>query len=305
MRGLAELSNPYSCTVLTIGNFDGVHLGHRKLISQLVDKSREFGIPSVLMSFFPHPSKILRPDKSSPRLFSTEDLEAELRALHVNVLIIEPFNYELSQLSAEEFLTRRIIPALNPREIVIGYDFAFGRERGGSAPALRELGKKFKFALTQLDPVLDKGEIVSSSLIRNSLACGDVVRVSELLQRLFYVSGQVEKGDGRGESLGFPTANLKIDGELIPAEGVYMTYFHAEGDTFPSVTNIGRKPTFHSEHDITVETHVLGQHKNFYAKRARVEFLKRVRSELKFSSARELIVQISHDVNEAKKYFGL
>ncbi|MCB0349771.1 MAG: bifunctional riboflavin kinase/FAD synthetase [Bdellovibrionales bacterium] len=305
VQGISEIKYPLKGSVLTIGNFDGVHIGHQQLIAQVVEKAKKNGLCSVIITFAPHPSKVLRPESPVAQLFPVEDMAKQMEKMGVDVLIVEPFDLKFSQLSAAEFIGQRVTPVLCPKEIIVGYDFAFGRGREGSFDNLLSLSKKYSFDLSRLDPVTLNGEIVSSSRVRELLKQGDVDQVSMLLGRPFYLSGIIERGEGRGEKLGFPTANLNTQFEVLPAIGVYITYFIVDDEYLPSLTNVGRKPTFHDSHEISIETFVLDKGRSFYGESSRIQFLSRIRPELKFSSARELICQIDKDVNVAKKYFGL
>ncbi|OFZ12513.1 MAG: riboflavin biosynthesis protein RibF [Bdellovibrionales bacterium RBG_16_40_8] len=304
-HGLKSMSTLKSGCVLTIGNFDGVHLGHRTIISQLLERSRQFKVPGVVMTFDPHPSMVLRPQNPTKRLFSLLDLKEQLSELEVSELIIEPFTFEFSQISAQDFISRLIVPILHPLDILIGYDFVFGRNREGSLSVLMELAKKYSFNIEQVAPINYNNEVVSSTRIRKLIESGDVSQARDLLGRPYYIEGEVVRGEGRGEKLGYATANINFSSEVLPALGVYITEFQIAGKKLASVTNIGRKPTFHENYDITVETHVINAHENFYGRNIRVDFLKRLRAELKFNSSYELIEQIDKDVLEAKKYFSI
>lgn len=304
IRGLNSIGESLSGCVLTLGNFDGMHRGHQALIAEVVNMSKIIREPSAVMTFDPHPARVLHPESPVPRLFPMKDLEERLLILGVDVLVVEPFTKQLAQKSADEFIQNLIWPLLHPREIFIGYDFAFGRGREGTATLLRGWGKKFGYGVHQLQPVLKDGEVVSSSLIRELITAGQVEHAAQLLGRPFYLEGEIVNGEGRGRALGFSTANLQTSGEVLPAIGVYVTHMVIEGRSLPAVTNVGRKPTFHVSHGLSIETHVLETDTSFYGKTVKVEFLKRIRPELKFPSANELINQIQQDISETKKYFG-
>jgi riboflavin kinase/FMN adenylyltransferase len=304
VSGLNEVNPPLRASVVTIGNFDGMHLGHRALISQVIEKSNQLSCSSAVVTFDPHPSRILRPDQPVLSLFSRRDLEEELRALGVQVLVIQKFTREFARTSAEDFIVKQLLPSLHPRELVVGHDFTFGRDREGTFSSLRILAEAQKFKLTRCEPVLLNGEIVSSSLIRRFIQEGEVEKVSGYLKRPYYVEGLVVSGDSRGAKLGFATANLKTAAELMPLPGVYITQFTADGRTYPSLTNVGFKPTFHTRHELTIETHVLDVKKEFGKMNVRVTFLKRLRAELKFANAEELVHQIKIDVETARHYFS-
>ena len=303
-KGLRGLSPLKSGCVLTIGNFDGVHLGHREIISQLVERSKQLGVPGVVLTFNPHPSQVLRPKNPARRLFSIKDLEIQLCQLAVDQLIIEPFTVEFSQISAEDFISQLVVPVLHPRHIIIGHDFVFGHAQEGTLPVLSELAKRHNFLIEQVAPVMRNGEFVSSTRIRKLIESGDVTQAKELLGRPFYIEGEVVLGEGRGKKLGYATANTHFVSEILPADGVYVTEFCVGERKLESVTNIGHKPTFHENYKFTVETHVLNSQELFYSQSVRISFLRRLRPELKFSSPCELIIQIEKDVLETKKYFS-
>lgn len=305
IKGLSELEFSLSKCVLTIGNFDGLHIGHRALISQLIETAKNLKIPSVVLTFEPHPSRILRPQEPVPLLFSPADLQEQLKKMGVDILISEPFTRDFSLMSAEQFLGERIVPKLHPQKLVVGYDFALGRERSGSFETLERLSKKMNFHAAKMSAVVSGGEIVSSSLIRKIISSGGLARAQELLSRPYYLEGLVVQGDGRGEKLGFPTANLDLKSEVLPPTGVYITNTVCEDGVYPSVTNFGYRPTFYDNKRLLAETHVLNIRPNLYGQNIRLELLTCLRPELKFKSAHELILQIKQDVIDAKKYFGI
>jgi riboflavin kinase / FMN adenylyltransferase len=260
----------------------------------------------VVLTFFPHPSKILRPLEPVPRLFSLKNLEHELRQLGVDVLIAEPFTFNFAAVTAEKFISEYVVPHLHPKEVIVGYDFAFGSGREGTFSILESLGSKNSFTVKRVEPVSLGGEIVSSTLIRKYLAEGELDKAAALLGRTYSIDGYVVSGEGRGSQIGFATANIHADTEVLPATGVYITRLQIDGVTLPSVTNIGHKPTFHEKFELTIESHILNNfNANIYSKNIKLEFLRRLRPELKFPSRYELMKQIELDVAETKKYFGL
>lgn len=298
-------SSPWAGCVLTIGNFDGLHVGHRTLISQLTETAKKLKIQSVVLTFDPHPSRILRPQNPASQLFTQEDLQEQLKIMGVDYLVVEPFTRDFSLLSAEQFLGEFIVPLLKPQKIIVGHDFALGRERSGSLEVLSGLAQKMKFQLLKMAPVFFDEKIISSSLIRQIIRRGDVVSANKMLGRPYYLAGEVVHGDGRGGKLGFPTANLELTSEVVPALGVYITRAIFGQRTYPSVTNVGHRPTFYGEQKLSVETHVLTGSPDLYNQNLRLELLTGLRSELKFQSTHELISQITQDVADAKKYFGI
>lgn len=302
--GLQNIGSDQQGGVMTLGSFDGLHLGHRQLVGEVIDKSQEFHVPSIVMTFDPHPSQVLRPENPSPRLFPVEDLESELSTMGVSALVIEPFTQALAQTSAGDFMDH-IVGRIRPRVLVVGYDFAFGRSREGDWPMLQNYAKGHGFQVIRKDPLMVNGRVVSSTSIRQFLQAGEVEAAAEYLGRPYYLSGTVVHGEGRGEHLGFPTLNLSTSTEIRLAAGVYVTKVRCGGVEWPSITNVGHKPTFHTNSPLTVETHLLDAGQNLYHQAIQVDFLKRLRSELKFPNAHALIEQIREDVSVAKKYFGL
>jgi riboflavin kinase/FMN adenylyltransferase len=306
-NGLNDIPADGAIRVLTVGSFDGLHLGHRSLIGQVIAKAKEFGVRSAVLSFDPHPAAVLRPDKPLARLFGIGDLVEQLSAMGVDDLILEPFTLELAKLSAKEFV-QKILQRTKIKMLIVGYDFAFGHNREGGFDEILAFGREFGFDVFRLSPHELGGEVVSSSRIRKLIEQGDVLEAQKLLGRPYYLEGQVESGDGRGRSLGFATANLKCQTMLKPQPGVYVTKFRDSGEPSGSgrisVTNVGYKPTFHTHHELTIETHVLDADVNFVGKNVRVDFYQRLREELKFNSPRELIEQIEKDVQRTRNFFG-
>lgn len=305
IRGLKNLASPLSNVAMTLGNFDGIHLGHRSLISQVIEMSKKYNGSSLVMTFDPHPSQLLRPDRPAQRLFDLQDQEEQLRLLGVDQFVIEPFTESLAQLSPDDFIKQVIWPYLHPQYICVGHDFAFGRDRQGSFAVLERLARHCGFQVEQIPPVLHRKKIISSSRIREEIRKGHVETAREMLARPYYVKGRVIRGEGRGRRLGFPTANVAVGSDLLPGEGVYITHFLSGERTYASLTNIGRKPTFHESYDVSVECYALDGSADFLNENVRILFLKYLRGEMKFPSAQDLVSQIKKDVVAAKKYFGM
>jgi riboflavin kinase / FMN adenylyltransferase len=302
INGLASHTRQPTPVILTIGNFDGLHVGHRALVSQVIESARKTGALSTVISFDPHPTQVLRPESPSPRLFSVNDLIEQLRQMNLDQIVIEPFTRELSKFSAQDFI-KYLTDHLLITKLCVGHDFKFGHDREGSSSKLKELAEKFGFELSEVAPFALQNEIVSSSLIRKSLTSGDVELAARFLARPYYVEGEVVSGDGRGQQLGFATANLACVSEIVPASGVYITSFEVHGQKMNSISNLGYKPTFHANGPLTIETHVLDQNEQFVGQKVRVEFLKRLRSEIKFTSPQALIEQIRSDIAQTRKFF--
>lgn len=303
VKGISQISKDLHESVVTIGNFDGLHLGHQALINKTVELSRQFSVSSVVMSFRPHPMKVLFPEKELHRLFGFRDQEDQLKLMGVEYFVQQPFSRELSELSAERFLNELILKPMNPKALVVGYDFAFGANREGSISYLEKYCEKYNIELHVQSPIRVDGEIVSSSLLRKLISNGEVSFASKCLDRNFYLEGVVEKGAGRGKQIGFPTANVFTKAETFPGLGVYASITQIGGKRYLSVTNVGKNPTFEEEtrRPIQVETHILDFDEDIYGDNIRVEFCEFLRPEKKFSSVEELISQIKQDVETARE----
>lgn len=292
---LARFS-PTKDMVLTIGVFDGVHIGHKYLISQLNERARREGLGSGVVTFRQHPREVLKSQVELPFLTTIEERTALLKKEGVDTVIPLSFTRELAQLSAREFVGL-LKKYLRMRGMVIGPDFALGRNREGKADVLSRLGQEMGFSVTVIPPIKVNGDVVSSTAIRDALANGDMAKVINLLGRPFSLQGEVVRGAGRGgEVVGFPTANLDIDRkQALPAEGVYATWAYVNNEVYKSMTNIGRAPTF-GENERTVEVLLINYHNNLYERKLRIDIMERVRDEKRFESVEALRKQIEEDV---------
>jgi riboflavin kinase / FMN adenylyltransferase len=291
--------------VVTMGNFDGVHRGHETLVKQAVSRARELGIPAVALTFDPHPERALRPELGL-RLLSTGAQRAQLlERLGIETLVEIDFDHRFAAISAEEFVRDYLIHRLEVREVWLGTNFHFGAERLGDVGSLSILGHELGFVVVGVDPVLAGDEVVSSTRIRREVARGHVGETWELLGRPFFVDGSVYRGERMGRRLGFPTMNIEVENELMPAHGVYVTVVHIPsfGRLFPCVTNIGVKPTVYEKYRVTVETHVIDFSSDVLREPVRLFFLMRLRDEKVFASTMELVGQIRRDVDSARLYF--
>ena len=293
---LAELS-PEKDMLLTIGVFDGVHLGHKYLISQLTERARQQNLLSGVVTFRQHPREALSTQTRLSYLTSLTEKVNLLKNEGVDAVITLSFSQELAQLSARQFVGL-LKKHLRMRGLIIGPDFALGRNREGNADTLRTLGQDMNFSVTVIPPVRMKGEVVSSTAIRNALADGDMQRVTNLIGRFFSLQGGVTVGVGRGTELGFPTANLEIDPkQALPSEGVYATWSYIDGKTYQSMTSIGRRPTF-GGNERTIETYILDYHGNLYGRQLKIDIVERLRDEKRFDTVEELKKQIAEDVKQ-------
>ena len=295
---LGRLS-PKKDMLLTIGVFDGVHLGHKYLLSQLTEHARQQNLLSGVVTFRQHPQEVLSPQTKLPYLTNLAEKVNLLKNEGVEAIITLSFTSELAQLSAHQFVSL-LKRYLRMRGLVIGPDFTLGRNREGNTNSLRTLGRDMNFTVTVIPPIMVNGEVVSSTAIRNALANGDMKRVLNLVGRPFSLNGRVTKGAGRGVELGFPTANLDIDpGQALPADGVYATWTYIDGQAYQSMTNIGQQPTFGGSQRI-VEVYILDYHSNLYGRELKIDIMERLRGEKQFDTAEELKKQITEDINQGR-----
>ncbi len=304
VRGLKEVLGRHTGGVLTIGNFDGVHLGHQFILKEVMDRAKKAEVPSLVFSFRPHPRAILAPDLRLEFLSTYSERRDHLEAAGINAFIEEPFSRSFSNTSYEVFF-RELREVLQPRQIVVGHDFAFGKDRNGSVESLKGLCKEVGVTFFQVAPQSIRTEsgsesIVSSTKIREALLRREVFLASQLLGYSFYYRGHVVKGDQRGSEIGFPTANLRSGMKLTLPYGVYATQSTVMGKKFPSVTNVGIRPTFDRSEPV-IETHLLDTTLDLYGQELKVEFIGALRSEQKFPSLDSLRVQIGKDILQARK----
>jgi len=301
--GVRPLVHP----VVTIGNFDGVHLGHQKIIQLALNQARAKNGTCVAYTFRPHPQIALKPE-NQVQLLSTYDEKIEiLESLGVDLLVEEPFSREFSTLSAEQFFRRVLLRQLGAEVIVVGYDFAFGKERNGHLNALEALCQEASVKLVVVPPQRFGEEVASSSRIRQHLMSGNIPAATQLLGREFFYRGVVIHGEGRGRKMGFPTANLKLENKLALPKGVYATWAVRGKVKFPSVTNIGVRPTFSDgtkELPVLVETHLLNEIVDLYGTTLEVRFVAKLREERKFSGVEELKAQIGLDAQHAANHLS-
>jgi riboflavin kinase/FMN adenylyltransferase len=288
--------------ILTVGNFDGLHLGHRELIEAVTARARQTGRTPGLYTFDPHPSRVLQPDSAPPRLMTWGQLERGLAEAGIELLIREPFTREFSSYGADEFLEDIIAKRIAPHEIFVGRDFHFGRGRSGSGESLAERAPTLGVRVQIIQQVCVDGTDVSSSRVRRVVAEGGVEEAARCLGRPYSIEGEVVRGDERGRTLGFPTANVDTSNELLPAPGVYATRVEipSRGETWPAVTNIGTRPTFEPGLVLT-EAHLLDFEGDLYGESIAVAFHHRIRDERRFSGPAELREQIARDAERARE----
>jgi riboflavin kinase/FMN adenylyltransferase len=306
-RNLNELPPDFGPSVVTIGNFDGVHIGHRAVLSRVKQRAQALGARSIVVTFSPHPARVLRPESTTLRLITPEDYKLDLlAATGVDATLVLPFTPEFSRWSARQFAETVLQDALAATEVLEGENFHFGHGAAGDVNSLLELGRELSFGVEVFSPLLYGGTEVSSSRVRRSIAAGDMHTARHLLDRVFAVRSTPAPGRGYGTRYTVPTINLAPYPELLPGHGVYVTEICIHGETFQSVTNVGNRPTFGAD-SFAVETHIL----NFRplpldeATPLELSFLLRLRGEKKWESTDALRAQIGRDVANAKHFFSL
>ncbi len=295
-RQLEPFEQKFQSGVVTIGNYDGLHLGHQSLLH----KAQEVPGPRVVMTFDPHPMQVLHPERNLKRLFPREDLFEQLPNYGVDLLVILPFDKGFAKLSAQEFLNRYVSEAFHPRHIVAGYDFQFGNGREGTLDVLRGWAGARGISVDVVSPLRMGAEVVSSRRIREMIVKGDVHGAQMLLGRPFYLRGEVVAGQGRGKTIGIPTLNQRVINETLPPIGVYVSRVRFGGQVYPSVTNVGTNPTFENGTTVKVETHVLDSVADWRGEVIDVELVERLREEKKFSGVEDLKKQIQSDILKAR-----
>lgn len=296
VRNISEIKKDEN-TVITLGTFDGFHLGHRQIIRNVIEKTQNYKGRNFLITFNPHPRKIVSSNNHVKILSTLSEKIEILKDLGIENLFVINFTREFSQQSPEHFVTKYLVEGIGVREIVIGYDHHFGKGRGGDISLLSTLGEKYDFKVTAVQGFEVEGETVSSTKIRNALTAGDVLKANKMLGRYYSFTGLVVKGDGRGRQLGYPTANIKIedDDKLVPAIGIYLVKCNVEGENLYGLLSIGSRPTFTSNGEVIPEVYMYDFDKEIYNKLLSVSVIERIRGEEKFKSAEELIKQMNKD----------
>jgi len=284
---------------LTIGNFDGVHLGHKKLLEKTCRHATAKKIPSTVLTFWPHPLQVLAGSHAPPLITTREQRLGLLKSFGIDICLDLTFNREFAAQSPEEFIKNILVP-IKTSELIIGYDFSIGKLRQGTAEILAQLGEKYGFSVEQIPPVIINGAIVSSTRIRNLIRTGNVWEAYKLLDHFFTIQGMVTKGHGRGHGLGFPTANIYAEDILLPHLGVYASLVQVKEQIFPAVTNVGYNPTFNND-SISIESFLLDADVNLYGENIEVSFVQFLRDEKRFSDIDALKKQIALDIQLTKQ----
>ena len=301
-NGLDSVPDDLPPVACSIGKFDGVHLGHQEILRRVVVEARRLAAPALLITFDPHPAVILAPDRVPPLIQSRRQKLESLERSGLTDVVIVDFDAQLAALDGEAFFTELVLRRMKLRALLVGSDFRFGQGRKGDAAQARRIGQREGFVVHEVPPVAVAGRTVSSSAIREAVAAGDAPLAWQMLGRPFAVSGEVVEGSGRATGMQFPTANLRVENELLPRRGVYVTETVALAARHPSVTNVGVRPTFGGD-QLIIETHLLDFEGDLYGERVEVRFLARVRDEMRFASAFELADQIARDRAAALSYF--
>jgi riboflavin kinase/FMN adenylyltransferase len=301
IQDLAQLQSPLRNPVLTIGNFDGVHRGHLALFERVKIRARAIdGVP-VVMTFQPHPTKIMKPEKAPALITPIQQKLTLIARTGIHTILCLPFDKTFAAISAEEFVHDILVDKIGVKELVVGYDYAFGRDRTGNIELLRRMGKELGFLVHVAEPVLIGKRVVSSTSIRELVKAGELSEAKRLLGRDYQICGTVVRGKNRGgRILGFPTANLELVDELTPKEGVYAVRVLIDGHMYDGVTSIGHNPTF-GRGPLTIETHILDYSENLLGQTIRVDFIERLRAEKTFKSVEDLARQIDLDIKVARK----
>jgi riboflavin kinase/FMN adenylyltransferase len=289
-------------SVVTLGNFDGIHLGHQALVSQTVEEARRRSAASVVVTFDPHPLKVLAPARAPRLILTAEDKIEMLGELGVDVVVNQRFDSAFANVRAEEFVRRSIIERLKTKKMFVGRDLRFGHAREGNVEQLVGWGAKLGFEVSIVEPVLVNGVRVSSSSIRQLVRDGRVDEARASLGRYHFISGTVIEGNRRGREIGFPTANIASRTEVLPSDGIYAALFHVDGKWWPSASSIGVNPTF-GPGPPTIESYILDFDRNIYNKPIKLAFVKKLRDEKRFPNVATLVAQIQDDVKTTRSLF--
>lgn len=292
-----------SRTVLTIGNFDGVHLGHQKIIHGVVECARSEGHIAAALTFWPHPLRVVRPEIAPPLIETLPQRLAQLRSLGLDAVFVLPFDHSVASLAPEDFVRRILVDGLHTSVLRVGENFRFGHRQSGNVQTLRELGCSLNFKVDCVPPVIFRGIIVSSSAVRAAVSNGHVMQAAQLLQRPFSLAGEIRPGTGTGRRFVFPTLNLSTEQELLPARGVYATETIVGVRVYRSATNVGTRPTFDGT-KLAIESHLFDFSEEVISGPMEIRFWRRLRDERKFASPEALRAQIQQDLAHARSFFS-
>ncbi len=292
-------------TIVTIGTFDGVHLGHREILNEVVRRAKETNSRSLVITFHPHPRFVVSPDYNLELLTTTDEKLTILETTEIDNVLVINFTKEFSQLSYESFIKKIICDQIGVKHIVIGYDHKFGKNRSGDKSKLMELSDVCDYTVSSVNEVELDGEVISSTKIRNAIKEGALDKANKFLGRNYFFSGKVIRGSQRGRELGYPTANvMPEDHKLIPANGVYFVRVYIRDEEYFGLMNIGTRPTFEHLTKPIIETYIFGMNKNIYSKMIKTEVIKKIRDEVKFVTKDALITQIRKDIETAERFIA-
>ena len=295
-----DIKNP----VVTIGNFDGVHWAHQAIFKKVIERAKDLNGTSVVITFEPHPIKVMSPDKARPLITLLEQKGELVINQGIDIFLLIKFTREFAAIPARDFVKDILVGKLGIKEIVVGYDYAFGYRREGNIKLLKEMGQQFNFEVHQVGTVYVGNSLVSSTSIRNLIMDGRVSEAKRLLGRNYQIRGEVIRGRDRGGPLlGYPTANLRLVDELIPKEGVYIVTVDLDGKIYQGLTNIGYNPTF-KDKTLSVEAHIFDLSADILKKKIKINFISHLRDEITFASVKELSKQISRDIKQAREFFS-
>lgn len=304
IRGLHNLRPRHRGCVATIGNFDGVHLGHQAILGQLAEKADALGLPLVVVVFEPQPQEVFRPGQAPPRLTRLREKVQALRRYAVDRVVVLRFDAAFARQAPEAFIDRLLVRGLGVRYLAVGDDFRFGKDRAGDFTLLQAAGYRHGFEVVSLHSFLLDGERVSSTRVRAALAAGDLNEAEKLLGRVYRMSGRVAHGDQRGRSIGFPTANIHLHRQVIPLRGVFVVELYGvAGEPLPGVANLGTRPTVDGQRTL-LEVHLFDFDRDIYGAHVHVDFLHKLRDEQRFPDFAALKAQIEHDARQARDWFG-
>jgi riboflavin kinase/FMN adenylyltransferase len=305
-RGVSSLGGQLRASVVAIGNFDGVHCGHAHIFAEVKRLAAEKGAAAVVLTFDPHPVRILAPSMAPPLITPLARKLELIAACGIDWTVVQPFDRTFSALSPAEFADRILEKALSTRHVCVGYDFTFGARRAGTTKTLTELGERHHFTTSIIPPVAVDGLVCSSTKVREFVLEGNIEGATLILGRSPEIEGEVVRGDGRGRTIGVPTANLRAETELLPKNGVYAGWAELldEGRRYRAAVNIGTNPTFSGERPVTVEAHLLDVDLDLYGRRLRISIERRLRNEERFPSREALIKQIREDITETRRLKG-
>lgn len=298
--GTGNLKRRFSNPVITVGNFDGIHVGHQKIFKEVKKRASELKGDSIVYTFEPHPLSIVAPHKKMPLITSFSDKMKLIEECGIDIVICEDFTLEYANLSPRQFVKGVLVEKIGVRVIFVGHDYAFGKGREGNINTLRQLGDEFDFEVLVVDAIKVDDVTVSSTIVRGLVQKGEVRKVATFLGRNYSIAGKVVKGKSRGAALGFPTANLKLANEFFPKPGIYAVHVFHRGHSYQGVANIGFKPTF-KDQTLSVEVYIMDFNKDIYGEDLGISFVERLRDEKAFESPDELAKQIKKDVERARK----